>query len=301
MSVQRPLSVSIIGWFLVIMYSLSFISVFSMFSPQGQELLAVLGQSVLFAVTSVIVCGVIGLVSGIAILKGRNWGRILYAVFIPLLIILTCLINGFDIRLITTLLFYAVFMFFLTRAKANEFFKGFKDSAEKNQLMQPVGQKKRSVLGIVRKIIGGLFFTLGSFSVPIIIPALFFSEMFFGEENTAIILASFLIVLLFVLILLVIPGLLIWGRKAWRSLFAISYTVIGIISLLNVVQYFIMTYSRQWQMLISDFGEDLTYQYDYILFFSIFSLIFLPLGIFFIHLNNRKRKEQNSIECDGSL
>ncbi|MFC1713313.1 YbjO family protein [Candidatus Poribacteria bacterium] len=90
-----------------------------------------------------IVCG-IGMVSGIAILKGRNWGRILYLCSIPVFALYSHLRNWsvygspfrftpgsslsqFILRLtsnIPLVILYIVVLVFLTRATASSFFAG---------------------------------------------------------------------------------------------------------------------------------------------------------------------------------
>ena len=77
----------------------------------------------------------IGLVAGIAILKGLNWGRILYLLIVPILILSNSLIQwllfGFGsilvpwfilARIVLPIIFYTIVFIFLTKSTVSAFF-----------------------------------------------------------------------------------------------------------------------------------------------------------------------------------
>ena len=121
---ERPLSITIISWILIIMGGVSSVtSYFSLQNPIAQKLMEenpipINIQIVLmyFGLSVIVVCGV-------AMLKQINWGRYLYTGWS---------IIGFTIGLFTTPMKFAmipgflvmlVIVYFLFRSEANEYFK----------------------------------------------------------------------------------------------------------------------------------------------------------------------------------
>jgi hypothetical protein len=68
------------------------------------------------------VFGIIHLASGIAILKGRNWGRLLYLCSIPILIILDWVVFRYRRAFIFLISEYVASFAFLVRPAASAFF-----------------------------------------------------------------------------------------------------------------------------------------------------------------------------------
>ena len=128
---KRPVSVSIIAWFLIIMGFLGFlvalpIAISASFRryalDSGWTTAQVFERDlparmlVLFIRCSIYLC------SGIAMLNGANWGRILYLCYHPIKQILALLIGGFDYWDIFVIALYIIFLIFLTRPTASVFF-----------------------------------------------------------------------------------------------------------------------------------------------------------------------------------
>lgn len=121
---KRPLSVTIIGWFLIVTSIFSLVSVLTMgSSPQVLAMLAEspLPQSVhqIFGV----VAAFITLISGYGILKGFNWARYLYigvGVAGLLFNLVTVAMVSFIILGVVML---AVIAYFLFRPAANAWFR----------------------------------------------------------------------------------------------------------------------------------------------------------------------------------
>jgi hypothetical protein len=63
-----------------------------------------------------------GLVAGIAIFNGMNWGRLLYLIFTPVSMVLQWLLYGFKPMSFIGLGIYAVMLILLTTTAASDFF-----------------------------------------------------------------------------------------------------------------------------------------------------------------------------------
>ena len=131
---KRPISVTVIAWFEIVGSSISLFDMLSYAMPEPRQLLEALGRSVSITVLSGIVDGVISLVSGIDMLKGLNWGRLLCLCYPPISIVLTLLLYGFHRSklFIAGLVLYIVVFVFLTRPAASTFFAG--ESSEKHDV-----------------------------------------------------------------------------------------------------------------------------------------------------------------------
>ncbi len=105
---KRPTSVTVIAWIIIVSGGLSF---WFLLRP-----IAVL--NVLWG----LIHGTIALTSGIAMLRGLNWGRLLYLLYVPVAIILRLLLYGFFPMLIVNVIWYAAFLILLTRPAASAFF-----------------------------------------------------------------------------------------------------------------------------------------------------------------------------------
>ena len=120
---QRPISLSIVGWFLIVSAAFSLISVLML--PTNPIAVKMMEQSSL-PLSAHMAIGAIGsiviMASGYGVLKGFNWSRFLYVGWSIL---------GFAISLATVpimsvmllgLIFVAVISFVLLRAAANAWF-----------------------------------------------------------------------------------------------------------------------------------------------------------------------------------
>ncbi len=105
---KRPTSVTVIAWIIMVSGGLSF-----WFLLHNTTVLKVLWG---------IIRGTIALASGIAMLRGLNWGRLLYLLYVPVVIILLLLLYGFFPMLIVNVICYVAFLILLTRPAASAFF-----------------------------------------------------------------------------------------------------------------------------------------------------------------------------------
>lgn len=119
---KRPTGVTVIAWIIIIMNGLSLVVTPIAFTmPEGKRVLEQAGLSLATAIFWMVVSGGICMVSGIAMLKGLNWGRLLYLYFAPISIILGWVLYGFRPNIVSVII-YMVILVFLTRPAASTFF-----------------------------------------------------------------------------------------------------------------------------------------------------------------------------------
>ena len=119
----RPTSVTVISWILIVLAVLSLVTTTLMMeNPQAQELMrkSPVPLSVQYALSYVNLA--ILLVCGIAMLKGRNWGRWLYVAGSAVGLLVGVVTSPVKAALIPGVVIFAVVTFFLFRPKANRYF-----------------------------------------------------------------------------------------------------------------------------------------------------------------------------------
>ena len=126
---QRPLAMTIIGWFLVVTGLLGSIGVATMSSnPMVQRVYA---QSPL-PMSAHVVFGVLGVIitvaCGYGVLKGLNWSRFLYVGWSLIGFAMSLATIPVTSFLLLGVLFFAVIVFFLFRPDANAWFRGWAEA-----------------------------------------------------------------------------------------------------------------------------------------------------------------------------
>jgi len=129
---KRPKSVTVVAWIILVTTGLSFITVL-LISLSGEEFEFQMGQRMYGVVLAVgFAGGAIGIVSGITMLRGLNWGRLLFLVGMPIVNILKWSISGFAPTSVVTILCYFLFLYFLTTPIASGFFRQEEADKSKN-------------------------------------------------------------------------------------------------------------------------------------------------------------------------
>ena len=121
----RPTSVTVISWIILVTSALGLVATFVMINnPTTQELMAKtpLPLPVQYAMTFVGLS--IGIVSGIFMLKGANWARMLYIGWGVLGLAIGLVTSPMKLMMLPGALFFAIIVFFLLRPRANAFFSG---------------------------------------------------------------------------------------------------------------------------------------------------------------------------------
>lgn len=120
---KRPTAVSVIAWFLIATSLISVVTSYSSLdNPIAQELMAknLLPLSVQYVMLYVGLA--ISVASGVAMLKGWNWGRTLYVAWSVLGLVIALATSPMKLVLIPSAIILAIIVFFLYRPKVNAFF-----------------------------------------------------------------------------------------------------------------------------------------------------------------------------------
>ncbi|MFH1442287.1 MAG: hypothetical protein ABIH18_09665 [Candidatus Omnitrophota bacterium] len=124
----RPRSVSVIAWINIVFGISGIYNVIQMpriFSdPKYQKIAEISSSSLQLSMIVSGIFSVLFLASGIAMLKGFNWGRLLYLIGVGIMVLLNLLSHGFSPLSLPGIIVYITFFIFLTRPAAVEFFKG---------------------------------------------------------------------------------------------------------------------------------------------------------------------------------
>jgi hypothetical protein len=120
---KRPKSVTVISWILIVLGGISLISTTAMFNnPTALDLLSKspLPISVQYVISYLSVLIII--VAGIVMLKGQNWGRLLYVVGNIIGFVIGVTTSPMKAAMIPGFIIFLIVAFFLFRPKANEYF-----------------------------------------------------------------------------------------------------------------------------------------------------------------------------------
>ena len=122
---QRPTSLTIIGWLLIVFGAFGLISQLTMQNnPAVQQMLAESPLPASAHLALGIIGGLVGLASGYGVLKGLNWSRYLYVGWGVIGMLISFLAVAFTSIMIISLIVFGVFAFFLFRPAANAWFTG---------------------------------------------------------------------------------------------------------------------------------------------------------------------------------
>jgi len=121
---KRPIILAFIAWIIFFQsgYSLIIKPLIIYQFPVVQEALESSGMSVSVSLIWGILVGVVGIFSGIGILKGCNWARFLYLGFGATSLTLGWILYGFHSQYIRKILFYIFILIILTITSAASFF-----------------------------------------------------------------------------------------------------------------------------------------------------------------------------------
>ena len=92
---KRPTSLTIIAWSQIVISGIVLFNILNFAKPEFRQLMEASGRSAAISVLWGTIGGVIVLISGIAMLKGLNWGRFLCLCYPPISIVFTSLLYGF--------------------------------------------------------------------------------------------------------------------------------------------------------------------------------------------------------------
>lgn len=120
---KRPTSVSVIAWFLIVTSLISLaVSYKGLDNPIAQELMAKNLLPISIQYVMLFAGLVISLASGVAMLKGLNWGRTVYVVWSMIGFVITLATSPIKIAVVPGALIFAIIVFFLYRPKSTAYF-----------------------------------------------------------------------------------------------------------------------------------------------------------------------------------
>ena len=122
---KRPTSIAIVGWVLIVLGGISLItSSLSLNNPMAKELMSRSPIPITIQYVMMFAGLIVTFVSGIAILKGKNWARLLYVIWSAVGLIIGIATSPMKSALIPGIVVFVIIAFFLFRPKANEYFTG---------------------------------------------------------------------------------------------------------------------------------------------------------------------------------
>ncbi|WP_027340504.1 DUF2593 family protein [Halonatronum saccharophilum] len=124
---ERPISITIISWVLIILASISLLDFIYLLGELEESEIRILmdsNASAIWIQGFLIYAGmIIPLISGIAILRGFNWGRVLYLLWNIIIGSLNLLVSAVWILALPGLIVFATFTFFLFHPEVKDYFK----------------------------------------------------------------------------------------------------------------------------------------------------------------------------------
>lgn len=122
--IQRPKSITVVSWILIILGGLSLISsTISLNNPIAREMMAKSPIPVNVQFVMMFAGILIMIISGAAMLKGQNWARLLYVGWSVLGFAIGIATSPMKAAMIPGLVIFLIIVFFLFRPKANAYFK----------------------------------------------------------------------------------------------------------------------------------------------------------------------------------
>ena len=120
---KRPKSVTIIAWILIVVGVNSvFTCLASLNNPMVKELMSKSPFSIPLQYAMMCVELAVGVVSGIGMLKGQGWARLLYVIWRSIGFLIGIVTSPMKVALIPGLIFFAIVVFFLYRPASNQYF-----------------------------------------------------------------------------------------------------------------------------------------------------------------------------------
>ena len=126
---KRPTSISVIAWIVIVLGGISLITTTIMIdNPMVIDLMSksLLPVPIQYVISYVGI--LIMIVSGVAMLKGKNWARLLYIIWNLISFVIGIITSPMKAAMIPSFVVFLVAAFFLFRPKANEFFKPIKEA-----------------------------------------------------------------------------------------------------------------------------------------------------------------------------
>jgi hypothetical protein len=230
---RRPVSVTIISWYLILVFGLLLVSApFVLNEPETRKFLAISGASPVAALLLSVAGGIAFISAGVAMLKGKDWGRKLYLSAAPVSLAVTIWLYGtkFIVINIPGLVFYGVLLFFLTRPAVSAYFSGSPEAVILKAGVQPGPGFVESLTA--RKIIGALLLIPGGF----ILTAWFMMILPMSASGVESIIISGIFG--FLALMFIVPAVFLWGWRQWAGLLGTLFVSVGGFLLISAVTFY---------------------------------------------------------------
>ncbi len=120
---QRPTSITVVAWILIVIAAINLVtSAVSLNNPMVQELMAKNPIPIPVQYVMLFLGLAVMLASGIGMLNGHNWARLLYVIWSAIGFVVALATSPMKAMLIPGVLSLLVFVFFLFRPAANHYF-----------------------------------------------------------------------------------------------------------------------------------------------------------------------------------
>ena len=120
---QRPTSVTVIAWILIVVSGIALIiNLVMLRNPAVTELMAKDPMPIPLQYGLTYLGLFVGMGAGFAMLKGKNWGRLLYAVWGVIGFVIGFFTNPMKVAMIPGVIFFLIIATFLFLPKANKYF-----------------------------------------------------------------------------------------------------------------------------------------------------------------------------------
>jgi len=120
---KRPIIVTIIAWYLIIIGLAALLKAALAYMPYVQKVAEEAGLSLSLVLIVHFTAILTVIVSAIAMLKGLNWGRLLYLIYQPVMMVYSATFFGFRRRDIVDIIIFLAILVLLTRPMVSTFFR----------------------------------------------------------------------------------------------------------------------------------------------------------------------------------
>ncbi|MFT7388996.1 MAG: hypothetical protein ACI8VC_002258 [Candidatus Endobugula sp.] len=221
----RPKSISIISWFLIVTGCMSLVSpALTYDNPEVIKVMELNALSVPIQYIMMFVGSLVTVVSGIGILMGKNYARILYVSWTSLSIIISFFTLPVTTMMIPGIVFFAIISFFLFRAKSKNYFSGEIEEGSSDILPSPNKPVK------VRNIFGVMFLIFSGFFVYMVGLLAFFELPDAGTGKFVILAGAFVPLVIFHLI-----GLALYRGANWKISTGVTFFIGSSFNVLVVI------------------------------------------------------------------
>ncbi len=121
---KRPRSVTLIAWYTIgnsLLHAAMFPELIN--TSVGRKVLHAVGIPLSVAIGWTLASSLTHVIAGVAMLRQRNWGRLLYLSFVPMALALTMALYGVQLYDVLAIVMYGCFFIVLMRPSVAAFFR----------------------------------------------------------------------------------------------------------------------------------------------------------------------------------